>query len=148
MNQNTKVKWWWNIPIVLMIGILMFLGFRSIITDDNRYGWGTFSKQVTYVVKYYWVDEDGTQFRYFPGNELRGEAKKKLLYKYNTRYSLGAVRSWTTNYAEYMYKNRNQRRFNSFRAEVFYEINKSRRENIDTNKSKSFIVQFPLESGI
>lgn len=137
-------RWWWNIPIILLIGILVPLGIRSIVTGDNRYGWGTFSTQVNFELSYYWVMEDGSATPYKSGNELRGEARKKLKSGYNnTRYSLGAVRSWLEGYARYMYEHRPNDDIKAFRAVCYYQLNVDARRRIDRSEERKIVVQYP-----
>jgi len=144
MKEKKKIKWWWNIPIILMIVILVSLGIRSIVTADNRYGWGTFSKQVAYKVNYYWINKNGKEKRYRPGKELSGKVRKKLIKGGSTRYSDGALKSWINNYARYMYQNNNsQGDIQSFRAELFYKINSKSIKNWDREKDGLVVIEYP-----
>ena len=144
MSRQSKAGWWWNIPIVLLIGILVPLGIRSVITDDNRYGWGTFSKQVVYRIEYYRVYDDGRIERYRPGRELKGKARKRLERFGNTRNSIGALKSWVNNYLEYLYENRRGKNIRTVRADIFYAINKNRNMGRDTNSNK-LTIEYPAE---
>ncbi len=144
MEEKQKMKWWWNIPIILLIGILVPLGVRSVVTDDNRYGWGTFSKQVAFRVKYYWINENGEETRYKPGKELSGKVRKKLKKSGSTRYSDGALKSWINNYARFMYMNNKPRdEIKSFRAEVFYKINSRSVKGRDRDKADVIVIEYP-----
>ena len=145
MSTPAKVKWWWNIPIILLIGILVPLGVRSVVTDDNRYGWGTFSKQIVYEVEYYIVYDDGEIEKYLPGNELKGIARVKLNKFGNTRYSAGAMKSWVNNYLEYLYENIHDRKIKTVRAEVLYTINQSRRI-IPTVHNRKITLEYPPDT--
>ena len=142
MEDRIRAKWWWNIPIILVIGILVSLGIRSVITDDNRFGWGTFSKQVVYKIDYSWVYKNGKSTRYEPGKELKGTARKNLSKQGNTRYSLGALKSWVNNYLKYLYENRPAANIKSVRAEILYTINTSRRFGPDSSSSM-MILEYP-----
>ena len=144
MGSPVKVKWWWNIPIILLIGILISLGIRSIVTDDNRYGWGTFSKQVVYKIEYYWVYDDGRVQRYHPGKELKGKAKRELKRFGITRYSIGALKSWVNNYLEYLYENERGKNIKTVRAFIFYTINKKKYISGDKNSNK-LTIEYPAE---
>lgn len=148
MEEKQKIRWWWNIPIILLIVILIPLGVRSVVTDDNRYGWGTFSKQVAFKVNYYWVKENGEKVRYKPGKELSGKVRKKLKRSGTTRYSDGALRSWIRNYTRYMYNNKKiDEDFNTFRAELLYRIN-SRLNFSKNNEGTTFVViEYPEQPG-
>ena len=143
MSGKVKAKWWWNVPIILLLGILIFLGIRSIVTDDNRYGWGTFSKQVVYRVEYYWVYDDGRVQRYIPGEELIGIASIRLQRRSNTRYSVGALKSWVNNYLKYLYENKSQNQVKSVKAEILYTINKNRKIK-PTEKDKKLTIIYPV----
>ena len=147
MSTPAKVKWWWNIPIILLIGILVSLGVRSVVTDDNRYGWGTFSKQVVYIVEYYFVYDDGKIEKYLPGKELKGIAGRKLNKFGNTRYSTGAMESWVNNYLKYLYENEQDRKIKSVRAEILYTINESRRIRPSPQSNKITLEYPPQTSG-
>ena len=87
---------------------LFALGVRSLVTDDGRYGWGTFMEQVNWDPLYYWVMADGSEVIHWPGDELRGEARKKIdsVKPNNTRYGFGGMKSWIEAYTRWMYKNR------------------------------------------
>jgi len=144
MEEKQKMKWWWNIPIILLIGILVSLGVRSVVTDDNRYGWGTFSKQVAFRVNYYWINENGEEIRYRPGKELSGKSRRKLKKGGSTRYSDGALKSWIKNYARFMYmKNKPRDEIRSFRAEVFYKINSLSVTSRDSDKADVIVIEYP-----
>lgn len=130
-------------PIVLLIGILVPLGIRSVITDDNRYGWGTFSKQVVYKVEYYWIYDSGEEKIYQPGNELRGKAKKKLYKLGNTRNSLGALKSWVNNYLNFLYENKPQDDIKTVRAKILYTINKNRKIK-PSGTSQKLTLEYPV----
>ncbi|MCG8587184.1 MAG: hypothetical protein MI757_20960 [Pirellulales bacterium] len=138
-------RWYWSLPIILLIGILVPLGIRGFVKDDSRYSWGTFSKQIIYHVEYHWVmrDPDGSLWttRHWHDDELRGEAAQhleSLPRRLNTRYSLGAVKSWMNAYTKYMYENRaefipqspdvtTRSEVVGFTADVWYRVNESRR---------------------
>ncbi len=149
MQDETTIirpRWYWNIPIVLLVGILGSLGVRGLVLDDARYSWGTFCKQITYRIEYRWIRRrtDGKLEATPHSNydELRGDAKKHLAgnSKYlNTRYSLGAVESWMAAYVRYMYENRDaysgqppegepaaKDEIVGFTAEAWYRVNTSR----------------------
>lgn len=144
MEEKQKMKWWWNIPIILLIGILVPLGVRSVVTDDNRYGWGTFSKQVAFKVNYYWINKNGKEKRYRPGKELSGKDRRKLNKGGSTRYSDGALKSWINNYARYMYMN-NKPRYDirSFRAELFYKFNTRSITSKNIDNADVIIIEYP-----
>ena len=147
MENEIKARWWWNLPIVLLILVLVPLGARSLITDDNRYGWGTFSKQVAYRINYYWVMENGEIEIYKPGKELSGKVRKKLKRSGNTRYSLGALESWMTNYTRFIFNNkRPNQKVKSFRAVVDYKINSKMFRRSDGN-IKRLLVEYPEKPG-
>jgi hypothetical protein len=144
-QETSRPRWYWNVPIFVLIGILVPLGVRGLVTDDARYSWGTFCKQATYEIEYRWEmrDPDGSIVisKHWHDDELRGEAKKHLAgsKRLNTRYSVGAVKSWTTAYTKYMYEHRDQLMTPAeggnerqsevvrFTAEVFYRVNVSRK---------------------
>lgn len=147
MESETKVRWWWNLPIILLIGVLVPLGVRSLITDDNRYGWGTFSKQVVFRVNYYWLTEDGDKIMYNPGRELSGKVRNKLKRSGSTRYSTGALKSWVNNYTRYTYLNKRPNPdFKSFRAEIYYKINSLQGFHFREG-SNELIIEYPTHSG-
>lgn len=144
MGKKQNIKWWWNIPIVLLIGILVPLGVRSVITDDNRFGWGTFSKQVAFRVNYYWVNDNGKKLKYNPGKELRGKVRKKLKKRGSTRYSDGALKSWIGNYTRYMYlQNKPGEEIVSFNAELLYKINTVNAEFRSGEKPQKILITYP-----
>jgi len=147
MSDPVKVKWWWNIPIILILGTLVFLGIRSVVTDDNRYGWGTFSKQIVYKIDYYWVYDDGRSEKYYPGKELRGTATGKLKSFGNTRYSTGAVKSWVGNYLRYLYENKPGEDIKSVRAHILYTVNKSRKIKPASNSPK-LSLEYPAAGSV
>ena len=148
MENKQNIKWWWNIPIILLIGILVSLGIRSIVTDDNRFGWGTFSKQTSFSINYYWVGKDGKRQRYLPGKELNGKARKKLKRRGSTRYSVGALESWVNNYVRYMYlNNKVNENTGSFLAVVRYRINSTRVPGKRSNDAKQILIEYPSNTG-
>ena len=150
LENETKAKWWWNIPIIFMILLFISLGIRSIITKDNRYGWGTFSQQIVYEVDYFWVLKSGERIRYIPGGELFYESKSKLDSHGNTRYSIGAVKSWVNNYVKYVYLNKKPGpEVISFMAEVEYAKNVSRRQKwytIEDDKIHKIVFEYPKKN--
>jgi len=147
MEKKQKINWWWNIPIFLLIGILVPLGVRSVVTDDNRYGWGTFSKQVAFNINYYWVNENGKKQRYTPGKELSGKVRKKLKKRGSTRYSDGALKSWVRNYTEFMYLNKKKdKSMSSFRAEVTYRVNSRSTTKPGSSKADIIVIEYPEKS--
>jgi hypothetical protein len=146
-NETTQPRWYWNVPILLLVGILVSLGIRGLIKDDARYSWGTFCKQVIYEVDYRWVmrDPDGTEWtiKHEHEGELRGEAKthlEGLPKQLNTRYSLGAVKSWIAAYTRYMFEHSDdfvlppQSKVVGFTAEVAYRENVSRKLRVSNFK--------------
>jgi hypothetical protein len=144
MEEKQKIKWWWNIPIILLVVILISLGIRSIVTAVNRYGWGTFSKQVAFRVNYYWINKDGEEKRYKPGKELSGKTRKKLKKAGSTRYSDGALKSWINNYVRFMYmNNKPSDDIRSFRAEVFYKVNTRSVKGRDRDKADVIMIEYP-----
>jgi len=144
MENVPKIKWWWNIPIILLIGILVPLGVRSFITDDNRYGWGTFSKQVVFNINYYWIMENGDKIRYRPGKELSGRVRNKIKRNGTTRYSSGALISWVNNYTRYVYLQRSRgTEAKPFNAETLYKINSNNFIQIDGKKVNKVIIKYP-----
>jgi len=144
MENVSKIKWWWNIPIILLIGILVPLGVRSFITDDNRYGWGTFSKQVVFNINYYWIMENGDKIRYRPGKELSGRVRNKIKRNGTTRYSSGALISWVNNYTRYVYLQRSRgTEAESINAEILYKINSNNFSQIDGKKVNKVIIKYP-----
>ena len=144
MEKKNNIKWWWNIPIILLIGILVPLGIRSIATDDNRYGWGTFSKQTSFRVNYYWVKNNGKKISYRPGKELSGKVRKKLARRGSTRYSKGALESWINNYTRYIYLNKpHSEDFVSFRAEIKYKINSTQSTLSDQGSENLMVIEYP-----
>lgn len=144
MENVPKVKWWWNIPIILMIGILVPLGVRSVITDDNRYGWGTFSKQVVYKIKYYWIWENGDKIIHRPGKELSGRVRNKFKGNGITRYSSGALLSWVNNYTRYIYIQRGFEPYTkSFRAEILYKMNSKYIGRNNIKNVNRVIIEYP-----
>ena len=145
MKRKTPAKWWWNIPIVLLLAILIPLGIRSVITDDNRYGWGTFSKQTVFNIRYYLVYKDGSKKRFNPGLELRGNSKK-LRSGGHTRYSTGAVKSWVKSYVRYIYKVNQSHEILRAEAVIHYKENVSRRARIKKGYRTIFI-QYPDQEG-
>lgn len=148
MEQKQRIRWWWNIPIIFLIGILIPLGVRSVVTDDNRYGWGTFSKQVAFRVNYYWVSGEGKKIKYRPGKELSGKVRKKLKRSGTTRYSDGALRSWIRNYADYMYKNQNTGgEMKAFRAELLYRINSGHYFSKGSEGTNFIVIEYPEQPG-
>ena len=166
-------RWYWNIPIVLLVGILGSLGVRGVIKDDAQYSWGTFCKQITYQIEYQWVFETADGERYIEthwhDDELRGDADTHLrgnsAYR-NTRYSLGAVKDWVNAYVKYMYENRDKfftpssngeparrDKIVGFTAVVWYRVNVSRTfreahfaelmEKGETNSPKQLFFSYP-----
>lgn len=147
MNKRTlkisaDIKWYWNIALVLLIVILCSLGIRSIITDDNRYGWGTYSKQVNYVIKYYYIKSDGTKFQYVPGNELIGDGNN-IRYLGNTRYSLGYIKNTVHNYLEYLYGKSKNSEISYYEADIYYVINKNPMKSFDEDDALKTVIKFP-----
>lgn len=148
MDKKQNIKWWWNIPVIMLLVILIPLGVRSIITDDNRFGWGTFSKQTSFSINYYWIKKDGTKQRYLPGKELGGKVRKKLKARGSTRYSVGALESWITNYTRFMYLNKRQsENTEKFRAEVRYRINSPRNSGKPTGEIHLMVIDYPVSAG-
>jgi len=90
---------------------------------------------------------NGEETRYRPGKELSGKVRKKLKKSGSTRYSDGALKSWINNYARYMYMNNKPRdEIRSFRAEVEYVINISRRmpwSTIEDDKIHKIVFKYP-----
>lgn len=123
-QSYTNIKWYYNIPIVLVFVLLIMLGVRSKITDDNRYGWGTFSKQANYVILYSYTTKDGIKHNYIPGDELKGEAN--LIRRIgSTRYSIGLIEHAASNYLKYLFDNKNpENNIKSINAEIYYVVNK------------------------
>ena len=148
MENKQNIKWWWNIPIILLIGILVPLGIRSIVTDDNRFGWGTFSKQTSFSINYYWVGKNGERIRYIPGKELSGKARKKLKRRGSTRYSVGALESWVNNYVRYMYVNERKNEDSAyFLAVVRYRINSARLPGSQGGAVNQLLIKYPVNEG-
>ena len=155
------VRWYYHIPIVLLLGGLGALGIRSLVLDDARYGWGTFCKQICYEVDYEWIveldtfgEDDGKTYygtRRVTGDPGQlGEVHEKLAdrdanpslaqrspqeakqlasqkWEHNTRYSLGAVKSWMRGYLKWLYARRQyfepDERVVGVRATVYYQVN-------------------------
>lgn len=114
-EASSSPRWYWNLPILLLFGILVPLCTRGLIADDGRYSWGTFSKQIVYLTHYRWIlrgrDGDVYYVNHSHEGELRGDARTHLggaPRVRNTRYSLGAVKSWLTGYCRYMYDERDR----------------------------------------
>ena len=148
MENKQNIKWWWNIPIILLVGILVSLGIRSIVTDDNRFGWGTFSKQTSFSINYYWVGKDGKRQRYLPGKEINGKVRKKLKRRGSTRYSVGALESWVNNYVRYMYlNNKVSEDTGSFLAVVRYRINSTNVPGKGNTNVNQILIEYPSNAG-
>lgn len=119
--------------VLVFVLLLVGLGVRSVLTGDNRYGWGTFSSQVNWDPMYYWVTRDGVEIIHWPGEELRGEARKKIDSRRpkSSRYAFGGMKSWMRAYVRWMYDHRNEYGPRTdvvgFRAVVYYRINMNRR---------------------
>ncbi len=146
MEKKQNIKWWWNIPIILLIGLLVPLGIRSIVTDDNRFGWGTFSKQTTFNIKYYWITENEKKLRYKPGKELSGRVRRKIARRGSTRYSSGALESWVNNYTRFIYLNMpHGEDIKSFRAEVRYKINSIYTPGIEQSNKNLMVIEYPRD---
>ncbi|MEM7480684.1 MAG: hypothetical protein AAF481_05890 [Acidobacteriota bacterium] len=131
---------------MLLLGILVPLGVRSLVTDDSRYGWGTFGRQTIYTLTYLWEFEDGRREIYEPGDELRDDARKLLdsPRQRNTRYGPGAIPIWIRAYGRYMWERR-PAEARAFHAVLRYEFDKSRRlELSDAAASRSF--RYPEET--
>lgn len=139
-NQAGRVPspgWWWNLPILLLFGILISLGIRSKVTADNRYGWGTFGRQVVYQLAYGWEFANGKVYRYHPGNELRKKAQNLLDSngQNNTRYGLGAILVWLDGYERYMWEHRPEGAV-AFHTVMIYELDVSRRLRLTKDAKK------------
>ncbi len=139
--------WWWNLPIILMVGILVPLGVRSQLTHDSRYGWGTFGRQTIYQMKYQWEFEDGRREIYWPGDELRQEARKHVgsSRQLNTRYGLGAILVWIQGYGRYMWEHRPEG-VRAFHVVLRYELDKTRRLRLSKSASE-LRFHYPTEAG-
>lgn len=147
MNKNScqkysDIKWYWNIPIVIMLTLLLSLGIRSLITDDNRYGWGTFLKQANYVIKYSYIKKDGSTHEYKPGNELIGLANQ-IRHIGSTRYSTGFIKHSVENYLKYLYRNKNDEEIKTFRAELYYVINKNFNHRFSKEQATLIELSYP-----
>ena len=120
--------WWWNLPFLLMVGILVPLGVRTLVTKDSRYGWGTFGRQTIYQLEYQWEFEDGRREVYRPVDDLRKDARKLLdsSRQRNTRYGFGAIVVWIRGFGRYMWERRPERA-TAFHTVLRYELDKSRR---------------------
>ena len=53
--------------------LLVSLSVRTHITHDDRYGLAMFSRQITYQLRYSWIDETGRRWHHRP-RDLRGGA--------------------------------------------------------------------------
>ena len=128
--------------VVCCLGLVAGLGIRSFVLQDSRFGWGMFMHQVNYNVTYTWMYEDGREDRYVPGSELRGRTWYKLRpgQWHSTWYATGAMRSWLSGYASYMFQNHSPPGATAFRADVIYRHNKAGQRYIET-------ILFPYPGG-
>lgn len=146
IKSNPSPKWWWHISPIIMILVLSALGFRSLITKDSRYGWGTFGRQTIYTLEYEWEYSDGHRETYYPGDELRRDAFTLMtsVEQRNTRYGPGALPVWINGYCKYMWDFRPDNAV-AFHTTLKYELDRSRRKPIsDAALTKRF--QYPEEA--
>jgi len=96
-----------NLFIVGFLILNIGLGIRSLITDDSRFGWGMYSSQSQYRVKYAWIFADGSKKEYQPGPELKGRTRLKLKPgQHSTNYASGTMKAWISAYTRYMFENK------------------------------------------
>ena len=117
----------WNGAVIGFLAMNITLGIRSLTLEDARLGWGMFSYQTNYTVKYAWINEDGS-VREQPARDLRGRTHKYLGddKSHRTRYGRGGIRGWMQSYCRHMYETHKPSDAVAFRALVTYRINKGR----------------------
>jgi hypothetical protein len=127
-----------NLVIVAFLCFLIFCGTRSLILKDNRFGWGMFNHQVSYVVTYEWVLRDGSTIPCATDN-LHGKALKKLGRdtRHTMLYGIGALRRWIGTYLEHLYED--ERPTNAVRvtASLSYAVNTTNFES-DPKQTETF----------
>lgn len=89
----------WHLVPAVFVGGLLFLGVRSLVVDDARFGWGMFKEYIFVDVDYAWVMRDGTLRPHWPGAEARG-----LAYRVDGQpgrihgYGRGGMHRWIGGY--------------------------------------------------
>jgi hypothetical protein len=139
-ERKTPRKILGNAIVIAFLAMQLFFGFRSLVLEDARLGWGMFGYQVNYTVSYEWVLRDGTT-RKQPGRDLAGRTLKYLddTRPHRTRYGRGAIRGWTRSYLEYLYEKYLPEDAVGVRAVVAYRINK-------LGDKRELVVQVPEEA--
>ena len=96
----------WKILVFVYLFILIAPVIRTRLVLDSRFGWGMFSDQLSYRIEYTLLYQDGRTEPYFPGDELRGRARRFLGNRpTQVRYGIGALRYWLRNYTRYLMEN-------------------------------------------
>ena len=121
-----------NLLIVLFLALVFGTGIHSLVSRDSRLGWGMFSRNMEFVIAYWWIDEQGLRVRYWPGEELRGKAVQLRPFtaaqvgkssSRHTRYGTGTVKRWIGSYLQYVYETRRPENIVGIEARVYYSIN-------------------------
>jgi len=110
-----------NLIVISFLILIVAPGVRSLVKQDNRFGWGMFSSQVKYRVEYYLVLEDSRRIKYRPDKELVGKVRGRLSSgNHSTNYGPGAALSWIRGYVNYMYPRVLSDKVTGFEAHVRY----------------------------
>lgn len=113
-----------SIIAIALIVLMLVLGVRSIVAEDARFGFRTFSVNIQYEIDYHWRLVDGGRTRYVPGDDLKGIAWDYLRRgAHATNYDIGAVREWVCAYAAHVYREHAFDGVEAFEATVAYREN-------------------------
>ena len=114
-----------KLTVIAVMSVMLFLSGRTLLLDDAQYGWGMFSKQINYTLRYEWVMANGKTIRYKPGKEVRKKNRyiAERMKTKRTRYGTGAVARWVNRYLEFVYENKKQSGAIAIRAILKYQIN-------------------------
>jgi len=123
-----------NALIVLYVLALVGLGVRSYLTQDSRFGWGMFRNQIDFEIEYTWVKENGGREGHETGGELRGSEPRLIASggTHRTRYGIGAVKSWTSSYLEYLWLHERKEEAIRIEADIHYQINREGDRKVET----------------
>jgi len=139
----TRPPWYAQAVVVLYLVVMVALGCRTLVLKDAQFGWGMFSRQINYTVRYEWVIDDSRTLRYRSGDELR---RKNHYVKgrggHRTRYEIGAVRRWIRSYLRFVYESRRFDGVVAIRAKLKYQV------NLDDDSWTGEIITYPSDAKV
>ncbi len=143
MRSITCPPWYAQTLVILYLVAMMALGCRSLVLKDAQFGWGMFSRQINYTVRYRWVIDDGSPIKYWTGHELRRENRGVNDFeRHQTRYGIGAVRRWIRRYLQFVYETHNFDGVVAIQAELRFQV------NLDDDSSTQEIITYRPEAAI